>query len=92
MSDAVAVTEMIIALHRGEIRLRPITTVNGRMFQARMWREYARAWDGCVTPTGMDREWVRQVLRVSRDECLRRARVNVYLARRLNRRLGGKSQ
>lgn len=50
----------------------------GRLYQARMWREYAQAWDrGC--------RWVAEILRISRAECLRRARINVYLARRLNR-------
>ena len=41
----------------------------GRLFQARMWRDYAMRWD---TP------W-------RREECLRRARVNLYLAARLRR-------
>lgn len=85
MSDALAITEWIIALHHGRIKLRPIKAVAGRLFQARMWREYAMAWDGRPTKTGMDRAWVENVLRVSREECLRRSRVNVYLARRLNR-------
>lgn len=60
-------------------------TVAGRLFQASMWREYALAWDGRQTSWGIGRVWVERVLRVSRSECLRRARVNVYLARRLNR-------
>lgn len=45
-----------------------------RMFQARMWREYAMAWDGRKTMTGVGREWVEKVLRVPRKECLKRAR------------------
>lgn len=45
-----------------------------RLFQARMWREYAMAWDGRKTMTGVGREWVERVLRVSRAECLQRAR------------------
>lgn len=61
--------------------------VDGRLFQARMWREYAMAWDGKVTRHGIGREWVEHILRVSRKECLRRARINVYLARRENRKL-----
>lgn len=60
-------------------------SVIGRLFQARIWREYAQAWDGKKTPNGIGRDWVEQILRVSRSECMRRARVNVYLARRLNR-------
>lgn len=34
-------------------------TVAGRLFQARMWREYAQAWDGKPTTSGVGREWVR---------------------------------
>jgi hypothetical protein len=61
-------------------------TVDGRLFQARMWREYAAAWGGRRTSWGISQKWVQNILQVSRDECLRRARVNVYLAHRLNRR------
>ena len=62
-------------------------TVDGRLFQARMWREYAMAWDGRPTSTtGVGRAWVEGILRVPRSECLRRARVNVMLARRMLRR------
>lgn len=57
-----------------------------RLFQARVWREYAQAWDGKKTTNGVGRQWVAQILRIPRAECLRRARVNVYLARRANRR------
>jgi hypothetical protein len=63
----------------------PRLSVAGRLFQARMWREYAMAWDGKPTMTGCGRAWVEHILQVPRAECLRRARVNVYLARRLNR-------
>lgn len=63
----------------------PILTVSGRLFQARMWRQYAQAWDGRPTPNGLGAEWMEKILRISRSECLRRARVNLYLARRLNR-------
>ena len=41
-----------------------------RQFQARMWREYVMAWDS----PGSRREWVECILRISRSECLRRAR------------------
>lgn len=44
------------------------------LFQAHMWREYAQAWDGKQTSSGVGREWVEKILRVSRSECLRRAR------------------
>jgi hypothetical protein len=59
--------------------------VHGRLFQARMWREYAMAWDGRPTRTGVGRDWMEKISRTSRHECIRRARVNLYLARRLNR-------
>jgi hypothetical protein len=56
-------------------------SVHGRLFQAKMWRNYARAWD-CRDP------FVVHILRVPRSECVRRARVNLYLAHRLNRASG----
>jgi len=71
-------------------------TIDGRLFQARMWREYAIAWDDARKPWGAPRlgrlgndyslGWLENVLRISREECIRRARVNLYLARRLNRK------
>jgi hypothetical protein len=45
-----------------------------RLFQARMWREYAQAWDGKRTSSGIGREWVAEILRVPRAQCLRLAR------------------
>lgn len=42
-------------------------------FQAKMWREYAMAWDGRPTSTGIGRSWVEHVLRTSRAECIRLA-------------------
>lgn len=59
-------------------------TIHGRLFQARMWREYAMIWDGHII-RGIDRPWVEKILQVSRAECLRRARTNVKLARYLNK-------
>lgn len=53
-------------------------TVHSRLFQAAMWRKYARQWDA-------GDPWVEQVLRVARRDCIRRCRINAYLARRLNR-------
>lgn len=48
------------------------------LFQARLWREYAMAWDGRkTTTTGVGREWVEKVLCVPREECLRRARAAI---------------
>ena len=62
----------------------PRLSAVGRLFQARMWREYAQDWDR--PDWHLKRGWVEQILRVGRAECIRRARVNVYLARRMNRR------
>lgn len=56
-----------------------------RLFQAAMWREYAMAWGGRPTSWGTGPRWVQEIGRVPRAECLRRSRVNTYLARRLNR-------
>lgn len=58
--------------------------VNGRLFQAAMWRRYATMWNS----RGTDRLWVERVLKVSREECIRRARINCRLAHRLNKRAG----
>lgn len=62
-------------------------TVAGRLFQARMWREYAMAikYDR-PTMTGVGREWCLRVGRFTYERCVRQSLVNVYLARRLNRK------
>jgi len=60
--------------------------VMGRLFQARMWRNYALAWDGKPNSNNVDRGWCSTILKIPRDECLRRARINLRLAHRLNRR------
>ncbi len=62
----------------------PRMAVTGRLFQARMWRKYAMEWD--LPTTDLRRRWVESILQISRADCVRRARVNVRLARRLNRR------
>lgn len=59
-------------------------SVTHALSQARMWREYAQAWDGKPTSTGVGREWVESILRTSREECLRRAREAVAAAKELN--------
>lgn len=87
------VTEWLLA-NRG--RPRPPMSLHGRLFQARMWREYASTYDGrkldrgfCGWPHGhrviIDREWVERILGKGREELIRRARVNLYLAKRLRR-------
>lgn len=59
--------------------------INGRLFQAQMWRRYAATWEGrpydLITAL-----WCQVVPGWTYDGCMRRARVNLYLARRLNRR------
>lgn len=57
-------------------------SVHFRLFQASMWRDYAMQWDSPYY-----RNWCRDILQLSREECLRRARINVYLAKRANRRI-----
>jgi hypothetical protein len=83
-TDAVAVTELVIWHHHNGFPKKQWTAA-GRLFQARVWREYAQAWDGRPTMTGVGRDWVAGVLRISKAECLRRSRVNIYLARRISR-------
>ncbi|WP_210357623.1 hypothetical protein [Sphingomonas beigongshangi] len=71
-------------------------TVAGRLFQAAENRRYAATYDGISIDRGhvgwpnghrviIDRQWVQNILRLRKDELLRRARINVYLARRLAR-------
>lgn len=59
--------------------------VHGRLFQARMWRRFVLDWDGKPGGCGYSREWMEKVFKRSREYCIRAARVNLYLARRLNR-------
>jgi hypothetical protein len=59
--------------------------IDGRLFQAAMWREYAMTWRGRATRTGVDRRWCEEIGRMTYADCIRRARVNLYLARRLRR-------
>lgn len=72
-------------------------TVAGRLAQAAQWRRYAAAWDGVPIDRGfvgwpdghrviIGRPWVEKVLQVSKAECIRRARINHYLAMRIRRR------
>lgn len=74
-------------------------TIAGRVAQARMWRQFAGAWDGIPIDRGyvgwphghrvvIGRSWVDSILKISKEECLRRSRVNFYLARRIRREHG----
>jgi hypothetical protein len=60
-------------------------TYYGRLFQAAMWREYAMTWHGHRTRTGVDQKWCERIGGWTYEGCKRRARVNLYLARRLKR-------
>lgn len=76
-------------------------TIAGRLFQAAEHRRYAATYDGIPIDRGfvgwphghrviIDQRWVEKVLRRSKAECIRRARVNVYLAKRIARaNIGG---
>lgn len=70
---------------RGLVVNRPARRLShaGRLFQARMWRNYAQEW--ALPEYYLRRQWVEYVLRHSREDCIRRARVNLYLARRERR-------
>lgn len=61
-------------------------TVAGRLFQARLWREYAMAikYDR-PTMTGVGRLWCLEIGRLTFERCMHQSRVNTYLARRINR-------
>ena len=89
--NALEVTEWLLRqptpFTAGLVINRPIGGVShaGRLFQAAMWREYAMTWHGRRTRHGLDRRWREEIARRSYDECLRRARVALYLARRCRR-------
>ena len=90
-SEAVALTERLLRMTppvtRGLVVNRPAAGMShaGRLFQARMWREYAMTWHGHRTRTGIDQAWCERIGGWDYRECLRRARVNLYLARRVRR-------
>jgi len=90
-SEPVMLTEILLRMPapytRGLIVNRPAggMSFHGRLCQAAMWREYAMTWHGRRTRTGVDRRWCEVIGRWTYAECLRRARVNLYLSRRLRR-------
>lgn len=90
-NEAVALTEMLLRMPapytRGLVVNRPARAMSfhDRLFQASMWRDYAMTWHGKVTRTGIDRRWCEQIGHMTYADCLRRARANIYLARRLRR-------
>jgi hypothetical protein len=88
----VEITEMLLRMPkpvtRGLIVNMPARgmSFHARLFQARMWRGYAMTWHGYNTPSGVNQKWCEQIGRMTYEGCLRRTRVNVYLAHRLNRK------
>lgn len=89
-NDAVLVTEMLLRMPppvtRGLIVNMPAsgTSHEHRLFQAQMWRRYAMTWHG-IPYDGTTQRWCENVARMTYEGCLRRARINLYLARRLRR-------
>lgn len=47
---------------------------HGRLFQARMWLNYAMTWHGKRTKHGIDRRWCEEIGRWTYAELIRRAR------------------
>lgn len=65
------------------------TSVEHRLFQAAMHRDNAMTikYDrGSQRGTGVGKRWLLEIGRCTYEDSIRRARVNLYLARRLNRR------
>jgi len=83
--SVVAVTEILIWHHHNGFPKKK-WTVAGRLFQAKLWRDYAMAikYDR-PTFTGVDRRWCLEIGRFTFERCMRQSRMNVYLARRINR-------
>lgn len=89
----VAITEMLLRMPkpitRGLIMNMPARgmSFHARLFQARMWREIAMAikYDR-PTMTGTGHRWHLEIGRNTYSDSLRRARINLYLARRLRRK------
>ncbi|MHB8272688.1 hypothetical protein [Bradyrhizobium sp.] len=89
----VEITEMLLRMPkpitRGLIVNMPARgmSFHARLFQARMWRETAMAikYDR-PTMTGTGRRWHLEIGHHTYADSLRRARVNLYLAHRLNRK------
>lgn len=88
-NDALQITEYLLRMpppySSGLVRNRPHIQITHtfRLFQAKMWRYYAQKWN--LPDWNLDRIWVEQILQHSRNDCIRRAKVNLYLAKRLRR-------
>ena len=89
-SDAVAATEMLLSMPprytRGLVVNRPHThSRRMRLAQAAMWREYAMTWHGRKTKHGINQDWCERIGKWTYDGCIRRAKINMYLASRFKR-------
>lgn len=89
--NALEVTEWLLqqppSWSRGLIMNMPPAgmSFHDRLFQASIWHDYAMTWHGRRTRTGIDRRWCEVIGHMSYNGCKRRIRINIYLARRLNR-------
>jgi hypothetical protein len=74
---------------RGLIMNRPAggMSFHGRLFQANMWRNYALTikYDRPCRRFQVGRRWLLEIGRHTYEECIRRAKVNLYLAKRSRR-------
>lgn len=59
-------------------------SVTHALFQARMWREYTRTFDGIPTHMGIDQRWCETVGKWTRDYCIKRAWIAARAAQRMN--------
>lgn len=91
-NEPLALTEYLLRMPRpftsGLVMNRPggrRHTIHSRLLQVRMWRDYAMTWHGKRSQSGVDQEWCEKIGGWTYEECKRRARVNLYLARRLAR-------
>jgi len=88
-ANALEITEWLLRQPKpfssGLVINRPVGGMShaGRLFQAASWRRYAADWN--LPEWNYRRGWVEKVLQHSKAYCIRRARVNLYLAYRLRR-------
>lgn len=61
-----------------------VHTVDGWLFQSRMWRAYAMCWNGRKTANGIDQRWCEQIGRFTREQCIARAQYAASQARNTN--------
>jgi hypothetical protein len=59
--------------------------IAANLFRAAKYRKYAMAWGGIKTESGVDAEWMKKVMNVSREECLMHAKYYLGVAKALIR-------